>query len=148
MIKELFIIPAIESHRSAIVSLLQSANLPVADLPSSIANFILAVDGSRIVGVVGLEIYGEFGLLRSLAVEPAWRNQCIADKLIQQLEYQTRQLQLSAIYLLTETAEGYFERKGFHKTNRAEVPVMLRQSSEFLHVCPVSATIMTKIITA
>jgi amino-acid N-acetyltransferase len=48
--------------------------------------------------------------------------------------------------LLTETAPGYFETKGYQQITRADVPEEVQQSSEFSHVCPQSAIVMKKII--
>ena len=132
------------SHRQAIVQLLEAVKLPVTDLPSDLTNFFVAVDGKKVIGVAGLEIYGDHALLRSLAVDPAYRNQNIAEQLLLQVEDRARQLKLSAIYLLTETARGYFEKKGFETIQREEVPPALKQSSEFSHTCPASAILMLK----
>ena len=144
--KNISITSANPVQRAAIIRLLEAAKLPVADLPADLTHFVVATVGNRLVGVVGLEIYSNYGLLRSLVVDQAYRNQQIAEKLIDRLEAQTKQLQLSGIYLLTETATEYFSKKGFQTIQRNEVPAALQQSSEFSHVCPVSAIVMKKTV--
>jgi len=118
----------------------------VDDLPEHPDNFFVATDNGRLTGVIGLEIYGDYGLLRSLAVVSEYRNKGIAGKLMEQLESIAKSKGLKELYLLTETAPGYFERKGFQKVTRNEVPEELKTSSEFSHVCPASAIVMKKLI--
>src|SRR5687767_11801009 len=138
------IISSNPSHRPAIIQMLEAAKLPVADLPSDVSDFFVAVDGKKVIGVIGLEIYGDHALLRSLVVDPAYRNQNIAEQLVLQVEDRARKLKISGIYLLTETARGYFEKKGFITIQREEVPPELKKSSEFSHTCPASAIVMQK----
>jgi len=63
---------------------------------------------------------------------------------VEEVERKSVELQLVGIYLLTETAQGYFEKKGYAVINRGGVPLAVQQSSEFSHVCPVSAVVMRK----
>src|SRR5687768_1229457 len=135
-------------HRQLLVDLLLAEKLPVQDLPQQLPHFFIAVNNGTVIGGIGLEAHGNFGLLRSLVVDKAWRNQHIADKLVQRLQEEARQLDLQALYLLTETAAHYFEKKGFVTVSRTEVPAALLQSSEFSNVCPVSATVMKKSISS
>ncbi len=132
------------SDKESIVALLVSQKLPVADLPEALENFLVAKNGYRLVGVVGIEIYGEFGLLRSLAVDPEFRGQGIADQLVRNIERHSDSKGLKEIYLLTETAPDYFDRKGYRLITRNDVPDEVKQSSEFNHVCPQSAIVMKK----
>ncbi len=141
---ETTILNASEQQRQAIVTLLQTEKLPGDDLPASLNNFFVAVDGNRIIGAIGLEPYGNSGLLRSMVVNASYRNLKIASHLVQQLEDHAAGIGIDRIYLLTETAPGYFQRKGYQQITREEVPQELQSSSEFTHVCPVSAIVMKK----
>lgn len=134
------------NHREAIITLLAAQQLPVADLPLELDDFIVMKDRDEIIGVSGLETYGNYGLLRSMAVAPTHRNRGIADNLLTQIENMAASKKLTAIYLLTETAVGYFSRKEYQLTNRDTVPAEVQQSTEFSHVCPVSAVVMKKTI--
>lgn len=133
-------------QRQEIVELLKIENLPVNDLPVTLDNFFVATEEDKVVGAIGLEIYGNYGLLRSMVVNKDHRNKNIASQLVKELEqYATMRGNIS-MYLLTETASHYFERKDYQQINRDEVPTALQGSSEFSHVCPVSAIVMRKIL--
>ena len=132
------------NYREGIVALLSSAKLPVDDLPGTLENFLIALQNDEVIGVAGLEIYADYGLLRSLAVSPDFRGRGLAGQLILQIESLANLKGLKTIYLLTETAPAYFKQKGYENITRTEVPVEVQQSSEFSHVCPQSAIVMKK----
>ena len=129
-------------HLPAIINLLQANKLPVQDITISQQKFWVATDGNTIVGAIGIEQYGEYALLRSMATNAAYRNHGIATQLVQALFNFARKQNLTTVYLLTETAENYFAKKGFIKINREDVPEMIKQTKEFSHLCPSTATVM------
>lgn len=133
-----------DETRDDVIQLLSSQKLPVSDLPFTLNDFFIAKDGDQLVGIIGLEKYNENGLLRSLVVHPDYRNKNIASQLVQKIEEAAQAKNLRAVYLLTETAEKYFEKKGYIKVERANVPEGIKSSSEFSNVCPVSAAVMIK----
>ena len=135
---------ATAQNRNDITELLQSQQLPTADLPSTFSDFYTMIDNGIVIGLIGMERYGDYGLLRSLVVHPDYRNLQIAATLIKMLEEQVTSSGITAMYLLTETADKYFSRKGYNTITRDEVPDEVKQSSEFSHVCPVSAIVMRK----
>jgi len=106
----------------------------------------VALQDEEVISVAGLEVYGDYGLLRSLAVGKQFRNKGIAKNLLQQIENLAKKQHISELYLLTETALDYFKRNGYQKINRDEVPVSVQQSAEFSEVCPQSAIVMKKTI--
>ncbi|MBD1395034.1 arsenic resistance N-acetyltransferase ArsN2 [Mucilaginibacter glaciei] len=138
------IIDQAQPYKEKVIELLAAEKLPVADLPEKLDNFIVAIQDGIVVGVGGVEVYGNNGLLRSLAVHREYRGAGIAGKLLARLDNMSKKNSLTALYLLTETAPAYFERKKYSKITREEVPVEVQQSSEFSHVCPVSAIVMKK----
>ena len=144
MPNQIDISPINPNYRPALISLLQSESLPVEDLPTDLSNFFMATDDGFIIGAVGLEIYGRSGLLRSLIVKPEYRESKIARSLINELERRAKSLGLNSIYLLTETAQGYFPKIGYETLSREDAPDSLKQSSEFSHVCPKNAIFMKK----
>ena len=144
MSNQISIRPLMQQNRDAVIGLLQSEKLPVEDLPDDLKNFFAATDNDFIVGAIGLEIYGSHGLLRSLVVRPGYRKMEVAAALIGELETMARKAGLQSVYLLTETAEGYFSKKGYKAVSRNDAPLSLQQSSEFTHVCPSSAVLMQK----
>lgn len=142
----MLIVDAGDQRRDEIISLLQSQNLPTRDLPVSLIGFYTAIEDDQIVGVIGMEHYDQYGLLRSMVVHPEYRNKQIAKKLVDKLEMVAASSGIVSIYLLTETATRYFEEKGYKTIARKEVPGPVTTSTEFSSVCPVRATVMKKII--
>ena len=138
------LITGANEHRESVIKLLDSAKLPAQDLPVSLDSFFVAIEHDEVIGAAGLEIYGNYGLLRSLVVLPGYQDQGIAGRLVAKVEDFAGQNNLKAVYLLTETAFGYFNRKGYEKIIREDVPVPVQASTEFSHVCPVSAIVMKK----
>ena len=136
-----------EYQRQSIISLLQAGKLPVEDLPPLLDNFFVALEENNIIGAIGLEQYDNCGLLRSMVVNKEFRNKNIASTLIQELEQKAIALGIDYMYLFTETAPQYFERKGYEKISRDSVPKSLHASSEFSSVCRVSAIVMKKSLT-
>ena len=141
------IIDQAQPHRTAVIALLSAEKLPTDDLPETLDNFIVAISDAEVIGVAGLEIYGNYGLLRSVAIRSDFRSQGIAAKLLRRIDALASLKGLTELYLLTETASDYFERKTYRRIERVEIPEEVQQSSEFSHVCPVSAIIMKKQLT-
>jgi amino-acid N-acetyltransferase len=138
------IIRSKEDQRQSIISLLQAEKLPTEDLPGSLNNFFVALEGDAVIAAIGLEQYGNCGLLRSMVVNKEHRNKSIASALVKELENESIALGIDCIYLLTETAPLYFERKGYKAVTRDETPEAIKASSEFKNVCPASAIVMKK----
>jgi amino-acid N-acetyltransferase len=68
-------------------------------------------------------------------------NRCPHDRRIGKIG---EKLGIKNIFLLTETAEDYFLKKGYEFLPREQAPESIRQSSEFRHACPASAILMQK----
>jgi amino-acid N-acetyltransferase len=131
----------------AVLALLGGAELPTAGVADFFpGGYAVARSGSSVVAVAGLEIHGDFGLLRSVAVLPAVRGAGLARRLVEHRLHAAREQNLRAVYLLTTTASDYFRRLGFEDRARSEAPERLRQSSEFRTVCPESAACLAKIV--
>ncbi|MDH4089406.1 MAG: arsenic resistance N-acetyltransferase ArsN2 [Cyclobacteriaceae bacterium] len=131
-----------EEGFQAFCSLLQSSDLPSTDLDFHKDLLVGYVEDGVMVGTGGLEIYGEFGLLRSLSVKLGTRGKALGTAITEYLIEQARKKNLKGIYLLTETAHGFFQRKGFQDVAREDVPEPLKASSEFSYVCGPSAVAM------
>lgn len=131
-------------YQDGIIRLLEAEKLPTGDLPIELDNFLAALEDDEIIGTAGLEIYGDYGLLRSVAVRPDARNKGVAGELLKQIETLAAVKHLKEIYLLTETAPDYFRQKNYKQISRAEVPAEVQLSSEFSYACPQSAIVMKK----
>jgi amino-acid N-acetyltransferase len=128
----------------AVITLLQNNKLPVQDIAAGQQYFWVATANGTIAGAIGAEQYGQYALLRSMATDAAHRNNGIATLLVQQVFNFAQQQNLKAVYLLTETAEQYFAKKGFKKVSRTDTPESIKQSTEFAGLCPASAVVMKK----
>jgi amino-acid N-acetyltransferase len=123
-------------------SLLRASNLPADDLDFGRDLLVGYYEGPALVGTGGLEIHGHYALLRSLSVKMGIRGKSVGTTITEFLLEEAKKKKLRAIFLLTETARGFFEKKGFQEIKRDEVPNEVKASSEFSTVCPVSATVM------
>ena len=126
----------------AIVTLLVTSKLPTDGIADHLANALVARDGTRVVGVAALELYPGGALLRSVAVDDTVRGRGLGQRLVEATLARARQLGAPAVFLLTETADQFFPRFGFHRIAREEVPDDVKQSVEFVSLCPASATVM------
>jgi len=135
---------AAPSDYHSVCKLLSKYKLPIEDIDRDLSHFFIVKQHGLPVGVIGMERYGEFGLLRSMATDPAYRNNGIAASLVTQLFKYGKSLGLKEMYLLTETAESYFAKRGFQRIKREETPAAIKQSAEFSHLCPSTAVVMKK----
>lgn len=124
-------------------ALLRTAGLPAGDLEDETPAWAVERDGET-VGCVALEVYEANGFLRSLAVAPSARGDGLGSRLVEVVEDAARDLGLEAVYLLTTTAERFFEARGYRRIDRAEAPESIRRSSEFVFSCSASARCLGK----
>ncbi len=127
-------------------TLLSAENLPTEDLRPDLLHFFIAENNDAPVAAIGLDPYGPDALLRSMIVDRNWRSHGIASRLVRELEQHARDSGIQQLFLVTNTAEAYFSRKGFHRINRLEVPESVARSAEFNGLCPASAVIMKKVL--
>lgn len=128
----------------ALILLLKNSNLPTDDLRLEISHLVGFFDGGELVGCGGFERYEDLALLRSVAVAKGLQGKAIGTRITNFLLQKAREENTKRIYLLTETAQNFFSKRGFTVVNRSEVPEAIKQSSEFSHVCPSSALVMMK----
>jgi len=131
-----------ESDFQAFKNLLKSSNLPNEDLNMQRDLLVAYVEDGQMVGTGGLEIYGSYGLLRSLSVKLGTRGKALGTAITTYLIDEARARRIKGIYLLTENARGFFQRKGFVDVDRSQVPIELHASSEFSVTCPTTAAVM------
>lgn len=130
-------------------ALLADAQLPVADLSSSRSLGLLGFrERGRLVGVVGVELYGSVGMLRSLVVAPAHRNTGLGMTLVSNAETKAAEQGVESLYLLTTTAAQFFARLGYEAVPRSEAPAAIAATAQFSELCPASSTFMRKVLAA
>jgi amino-acid N-acetyltransferase len=125
-----------------ILALLEENGLPTEGLSEHIGSALVAREGGKIAGSAALEVYGGDALLRSVAVDERLRGLGLGQRLTLAALDHARALGIANVYLLTETAAGFFPRFGFHPINRADVPASVRRSVEFTVACPDTALAM------
>jgi arsenite methyltransferase len=133
---------AASADAAAVEMVLTASGLPTAGVREWLPRFIVAVRDGRLEGVAGLEVHGEDGLLRSLAVAASSRGQGLGSRLTARVVEAARAAGLRRLYLLTTTAEAYFPRHGFRRIERGEVSAEVQGSVEFREACPESASAM------
>lgn len=124
--------------------LLAGYGLPTSDVGECLDGLFVAEDDDSLVGIGGLEVHGDHGLVRSLAVDADRRGAGVGRLLYQAVEQRARELALRDLFLLTETAETFFAGQDFVRTARSSAPPEIRASREFAELCPASAVLMIK----
>ena len=128
-----------------VATLLEKSGLPTADLVAGAPVKLFGIaDGAACVGVVGLELHGQDGLLRSLAVEPTRQKTGLGRALVDAAEQEARKAGVRKLYLLTTTADRYFEKLGYRRLQRAEAPASITATAQFSSLCPSSSAFMCK----
>ncbi len=95
-----------------------------------------------VLGVAGLERYGNVGLLRSVAVGDNLAGNGLGTALVRALLERAREGGVRDVFLLTTTAPDWFPRFGFTVARREELPEVLNASEELRGACPSSAVAM------
>lgn len=135
--------PAADSL-DAVERLLAANDLPTADVRENPDCFYALFDGDRRVGVGGVEVHGDAGLLRSVVVPESARGDGYGAELCTRLEAVASEAGVDDLYLLTTTAAAYFAARGYATVDRADVPAAVRETTQFASLCPDSATCMEK----
>jgi amino-acid N-acetyltransferase len=135
---------ALESDRAAIEGLLLGSGLPLDGLEIALPTAVVARADDSVVGCAAVEPYGSVGLLRSVCVVSELRGTGLGVKLVDAAEKLAASRGIGELYLLTETAEGWFPRLGYVPTTRDAVPAALTTSPEFAGACPDSAAVLHK----
>jgi len=133
---------ALPADLPAVLELLEAAGLPGGGVAEWLPHFVVAESGGALAGVAGLEVYGDSGLLRSVAVAQEWRGLGHGSALVARALAAAQAGGVRTACLLTETAEGYFLRHGFRRIARERVPAAVQASIEFRELCPSSSTVM------
>jgi len=138
---------ALAGDWDAVRELLFASELPVDDLsPEKLNGFLIAEDNDAIVGLIGLDVLGTRGLLRSLVVEKTARRSGLGGKLVGALESAAEAAGITELWLLTIDAERFFQRHNFEIVDREAAPDEIRNTEEFSTLCPGTAYLMRKLL--
>jgi amino-acid N-acetyltransferase len=133
---------------AAIRALLEASGLPTGDIEKRAIRFLGSRDDHGLAAVVGLELFGKVGLLRSLAVRLDIRGTGLGGMLVGTAEDLAAQQGVVELFLLTTTAEPFFVKRGYSRHDRGSAPAPIRDTPEFSDLCPSTAAFMAKPITA
>lgn len=136
---------ASKPSRSAVAALLDASDLPSADLSDAhMEHFFFCGPAVAPTALVGVELCGSSALLRSLVVRPEHRSIGLGAALVDHAEAYARARGVRAIYLLTTTAEEFFQSRGYVTAARAGAPPEIAATREFAAICPASSAFMSK----
>jgi amino-acid N-acetyltransferase len=129
-------------------ALLSAGDLPVDDIDEHVRELVLAKQEGMTIGTVAAEYAGEAALLRSLCVAPGHRGQAVGARLLMAIEVRAASRGVRELYLLTQGAAAYFERRGFTRTSRENAPEGIRSTAQFRTLCPSTAVCLCKALPA
>jgi amino-acid N-acetyltransferase len=138
--------PARGHDLAAALELLRRSDLPEKGVADGFGHYFVVHDDMQLVGLAGLEVHGDDGLLRSVVVDPDHRGQGLAQALVEAVVERAQRLRLRALYLLTTTAHDYFGRRGFVDCARAQAPAAIQASWEFTTGCPTTSAFMKRVL--
>jgi amino-acid N-acetyltransferase len=135
------VVRAEPEESSSARSLLSGSDLPTQGLDET--ELWCVRDGAgRVLGIAGLETWGEQGLLRSVVVEEDHRRDGVGSALVERIIKEANARGLAELYLITETAPLFFQRFGFNSFDRKNVVGPVLGSIEFKEACAETAPVM------
>lgn len=128
-----------------LVAALSAAGLPTEDLGRPGQIFWRFADGDgRALGYAGLEGEGTNRLLRSVVVDAVARGRGHGRALVEAVVREAGKRDVEKLWLLTLDASGFFEKAGFARAVRGQVPAPIAATAEFRSLCPDTAVCITR----
>lgn len=130
---------------AGIKSLLKSRHLPFEDLTAdALSFFIIAVSGNKTAGCAGFEAYGNYALLRSVAVAEEAAGCGTGRALVAAVEKKMAASGIQSVFLLTTDAVSFWIHSGYTVVERDSAPSAVQNSFEYKSACPRTAQLMNK----
>lgn len=123
-------------------NLLSQNDLPNQDVEDNNVAIFALKDGANLIGIIGLEKYGNIALLRSMVTDEKYRGQGYGKILFEEIIKYSKNNCVSELFLLTCSADKYFEKLGFAYIKREKLPREIKQTKQFTQLCPCSAICM------
>ena len=138
---------AARDDKNQIRRLLSTCELPTLYIHRHLKSFMVARADKKIIGVIGIEVYGRTGLFRSLCVDETYRGRGIAKMLNKKLLTYARLWNIDRLYLFTWRAEKFASKLGFRKIDKKQIPKTIRSTWQFRksHCYPSVICMMKKI---
>jgi len=125
---------------------LAGAGLPTEDLEGGGRSFFAFEDNGRPVGFGGFELYGEDALLRSIVVLHEARGKGYGRAVTEAVLARAHQAGARTAYLLTTTAQAFFEHDGFKRIERAAAPASILATTQATTICATAALLARPIV--
>lgn len=132
-----------DAERQSAIAILQSHDLPTADIDEDKLLYVL-YRAEKIIGTAGLEIFDDCALLRSVSVTNDEKGKGYGRVINDEIEIFAKESGINCMYLLSTTAKDFFDRQGYCVIKREEAPEAIKQTTEFSSLCPASAVVMKK----
>ena len=132
-----------DAERQRAIALLETHNLPTSDIDDDKLLYIL-LDGEKVIGTAGLEIFDDCALLRSVSVAKEDQGKGYGKIINDEIEKFTKESGINCLYLLNNNAKDFFDKQGYCSIKREETPEAVKQTAEFTSLCPASAVVMKK----
>ncbi len=129
----------IDCSAPELIAALEAANLPTEDLSAAKGAFFAFEDEGRPVGFGGFELYGSDILLRSIVVLPEERGKGYGRAVTEAVLDRAQSVGARNAYLLTTTAETFFEQKGFARIERTAAPASILATKQATTICSTAA---------
>lgn len=126
------------------VAWLSADRLATTDLDEGTPTFLASPDAEDARAFAGLTGSGADRMLRSVVVDQAQRGAGLGRPLIAAVEAFAMGHGAARLWLLTDSASGFFEAVGYERRDRVEAPDVVRASSQFQGLCSSSAVLMCK----
>lgn len=122
--------------------LLTEDGLPLDGVAENLHNVVVGELKGAIVATAAVELHGEVGLVRSVAVHGPHRGVGHGARIVRASVQRARSKGVREFYLLTMSASPFFQRLGFLAVERDEAPDAIQCTREFVHLCPSTAVLM------
>lgn len=132
-----------EKERKEAIVLLKQQQLPVSDITEDTLLYVL-LDGEKMTGTAGLEIFDDCALLRSISVIKEEQGKGLGRIINDGMEKYAKESGINCLYLITTTAKDFFYRQGYCAIDRAATPETIKQTEQFSALCPSTAVVMKK----
>lgn len=137
-------IERIDPADAEFVAALVAEHLPTDDLAEDGRLFFRFDENGVLLGFGGLELVGDYALLRSIVVPPLARGQGAGKRITEQLMRKAADLAIAEAYLLTISAAPFFEAAGFQRIERHAAPPEVLATKQASSLCPSSAALLAR----
>ena len=138
--------PANADDAPRIEQLLSASGLNPAGTEQRLPTTIVCWDDGRLAATACVEDFGSTGLLRSVAVRDDLRGQGLGLLVVAAALHEAGRRGIHDAALFTETAAPFFERLGFRRIDRSELPASIQESAQAAGECAASAAAMSLVL--